>query len=131
MQEQFLKLLRADAAIAAIFEDRINWVVRPQEDSVLPAMTISRVGKTNVVHTKGATDTSETRVQMDIWGESYTQAVAGVRALVALLNAYRGIYEGVNFQGIFLENERDFSDKGNEAKETLFRISLDALVWHS
>ncbi len=71
-------------------------------------------------------DLVESRVQIDIWGQSYSDAKLAMRSVMAVVNGYKS---GI-FQGIFIDGETDMPDETNDANVRLFRVRVDLQIWH-
>lgn len=127
MEEALLALIRGDAGVQSLLSDRINWVRRPQADSTFPACTLTRVDGLRNYDTKAPAGLVETRIQVDVWGTSYGSAKLATRAILSVVNGYKG---GI-FQGIFIDGETDMPDETNDANVRLFRVRVDLQAWHT
>jgi hypothetical protein len=122
MEETLLAAAKADAAVIALAANRGTWSVRPQ-GGVLPDYVMHAVSGIEHQHMDGPANLKDARVQIDCLAQSYAEAKALARAMIALFNgqALTGI------QGIFVEDQRD--DSGPDADETMiFRTSVDLRV---
>lgn len=131
MEEAFLALIRGDTAVSAVLSKRINWVRRPQSENSYPACRLQRVSGSPKYNMKTPDGLSQSRVQLDIWAETYAASKQAQRSIVAVLSGYRGMVSGIRFQGIFIENIRDLADEEIDSNKRLFRVSFDALIWHT
>ena len=127
MEESLLALFRNDPAVNSILGSRIDWVRRPQEDTVFPAATMHRTGGNRQYHTIAPDGLVETGVQIDVWAEKYSSAKLAARAVMSVINGYRT----GEFQGIFIEAERDLPDESLDGNNRLYRVSIDLIVWHT
>lgn len=127
MEEALLALIRADGTVTGLLGARINWVRRPQADTVFPACTLQRVGGNRKYHTKAPDGLVQSRVQVDVWAKTYGATKTALRAIQSSVDGYRS---GI-FQGIFIDSERDFPDEINDANIRLFRVSTDLTIWHT
>lgn len=130
MEEALLSLLQADEMLVGLTADRITWGRRSQFTAILPAIVLTRVSGRRDYTMNGASGLVESRVQVDCFGKSYSEAKATARAVLDVLSGYSDFYSGGFFQGIFLDSERDRSDKESGADRYLFVSSMDFLVWH-
>lgn len=127
MQVDLLNHLLAHAPLAALVGARINWVKRAQGEG-LPAIALHGVGARKEPHQKGTSEVVETRVQIDIFAQSYGSADAVARVVDTLLTGLRAQIGDTFFCGVFFDMRREgFED--SEA-EKLFRISLDYTLKH-
>jgi len=131
MEDSFLALVRADVSVADILGARIHWVRRPQDQDALPACVLQRITGLPGYHTKGPDGLVKSRVQIDVWGETYTSCKAAARSIISAISGYSGEVSGTKFQGIFIDGNRDMPDEDNDANNRLFRVSIDALIWHT
>ena len=131
MEEALLALLLATSAVTDEFETRINWVLAPQEDKGDPYCILQRISGERDYHTKGDSGLVSSRIQIDVYGSTYAIAKTGARVIVSAISGYRGTVSGINFQGIFIDSERDGFDEDNNANNRLIRVSVDALIWHT
>lgn len=124
MQEAFINLLLSDAAVQSVVSNRINWVVAPQGSGRKPYLILQRVSGNGRYHSQGSSGYRQARIQIDAYGESYSSAVNVSRFIGSRLSGYRD----ANFQGIFLDSERDLpaADAGDVTR--LFRVSCDYIV---
>lgn len=131
MEEAFLKLIRDDAGVQAQLSSRVHWLRRPQSESIYPTCILQRISGDRKYHMQAPDGISSSRVQIDVWGKSYSAAKLAARAIIAVLTGYKGTVLTTKFQGIFIEGERDLIDEENDANERLYRVSVDALIWHN
>lgn len=130
MEEAFIAKLVSDTALVAVVETRIDWDVRPQHVTDLPAITLTMVSGNPDYSHDGVTGLVMSRIQVDCWGLTKAAALAASRAVKALLKT-GFIQNEVTFQGCFLDNERQgYEEPGSEAPERFYRVSLDYLIWH-
>lgn len=128
MEAAFLAKLLASAGVTALVSARINWLRRPQGES-LPAIVLHRIDGAPDYHHAGASGLVVSRVQVDCLGLSYASVKAIARAFEAAVTAQTFTQGAIRFDVIMIADERDSTF--NEAPETLFRTSLDLLVHHA
>lgn len=131
MQEALLALLKADSGITARLGARINWGRRPQSDDTYPACLLQVVSQQPGYNFSAPDGYAQTRVQIDVWGETYGATTLAVRAIKSAISGYRGTQSGVRIGGIFIDGQRDLPDEEVDQNKRLFRVTLDALIWHS
>lgn len=131
MEEALVAMLLADSGVAALAGARIWWGRAPQANATRPYVVMRKVSGRPEYHMTAPAGLSETRVQLDAYGETYASARLTARALQAKLSGFRGSSGGKSFQGIFVEAERDLADAADAGTvEHLFGVSFDAIIWH-
>lgn len=134
MEAALVSLLLADAPLAALVGNRINWNVFPQ-GIASPAIRLSRVGGAVGMHMQGVDGLDGALVQIDVRalspvgsdaGGALPAAQAG-RAVSALLAGYRGSHAGIVFAGVFPSAVRMSAEKIES--EVFHLVSLDFDVW--
>ena len=130
MEEDFLSLVRADASVTALLGNRINWIKRPQEDTIFPACVLQRVGGSVGYHSKAPDGLVDSRVQCDVWAHTYGAAKIAMRAIQAVISGHSGTVGGTVFQSVTIDSERDLSDEDQSINNQLFRVSADFRIWH-
>ncbi|KQY27182.1 tail completion protein gp17 [Rhizobium sp. Root482] len=126
MEPALTALLLGAAPLTAIVGNRINWGRKPQSDANRPYIVLQRIDGVPTYHMTGASDHVASRVQADVYGETYTSTKRASSALIAVLSGYSG---GI-FQGMFLDSQRDFPAADAGEVTTLFRTSVDFLIHH-
>jgi hypothetical protein len=119
--------LIAAAPVTALVVQRVYWVDRPQA-SDLPAITLQTISEERPQHMKGFDGLDVSRVQLDCWATSYSQAQAlKEAALAATVGEHTG--NGVRFERAFIDSIRDLGER----VETQFihRASIDLIIHHS
>lgn len=86
MEVELRACLKANAALTALVETRIDWDERPQ-GKPLPAITLQLITELGDRHMGGVQATQIDRVQMDVWGGTFASAKAVRDAAVAVLEA--------------------------------------------
>jgi hypothetical protein len=131
MQEALISyLLESGSPVSGIVGDRIYWVERPQ-GSPTPALVLTRVSDNPDYVMDGPSGFSQTRVQFDAYAETYAGAVSIVRALRDRLSGVRFEQDGVEFQGAFIDGERDQFEDATNTSERFYRVSVDYMVSHA
>ena len=128
MKEALIGWFLADQALSALVGTRINWGRRPQGED-LPAVVLFRIGDSPDYALDGPSGLSESRVQADCVGADATSVAAVAGAFKRSANALKGVQAGVEFQGVFIDGERD--SFAGEEPERIHATSLDLKVWHS
>lgn len=100
MEEGLIALLLGTAAIADQIDDRLYPGVRPQ-GSPLPALVLNVFPRPPQYTHQGACRVGEDRIQVDALAATYTEMRALRRVVRARLSGFKGVVEGVEFQGVF------------------------------
>jgi hypothetical protein len=128
MEEGIIGKLLATSGVTALVSTRVSPGRRPQA-SALPAIDVNTISGAPVYTDDGESGLASARVEINCWGQTYSSAKLVARAVKAALSAFVGESEGVTFQTILLDAERDFSETGSNAAEYLYRTNLDFIVW--
>lgn len=113
------------ALLASVAGGRRHWVRAPQ-GTVRPNVVLQRVPRAPTYTMGGPSSYVQTRVQADVYGETFTSTKATADALTSVLSGYAG----GSIQGIFIDAERDLPDADAGEVSKLFRISLDLIIHH-
>lgn len=130
MEEALIALLLANSGLTDLVGTRVYIGKRPQNESTLPAVLLSKVSAPRDYDFDGATGLIESRFQCDCYGNSYGSAKLAARALMVVVNGYSGTQSGVIIQKISIDSERDSNETESNADRHLFRTSIDLLIWH-
>lgn len=123
-----------DAAVTAIAQARVNWMVRPQSEA-LPAVTLQVVSDPRTSHLKGEDDARFTRLQADCWAETYLGAVDLAFAVIRAMEQPATV-QGKRFGQAQVEGPRDLGEtvgSGGDAQSSgtfIHRQSVDFIIWH-
>lgn len=135
MEEAVVVFLLQSADLTLQVGNRITWNVRPQ-GSDLPAIVLHKIDGAPVDADEGETGLFSARVQVDCWSKS-TEETSGFesaklvkRAAARVLSGAAFTYEGIEVQGIFIEDEQDSLEEAAGAEE-LDRVRLDFIIWHT
>jgi hypothetical protein len=131
MEESLRTVLASDDGLSDQVGTRIYWGRRSQFASVLPALVLTRISGARDYHMQDASGLVSSRVQVDCFAETYTEAKQTARAVVNVTNAYTGTVDGVTFQHVAISGERDYDETESGANRHLFVTSLDLLIWHT
>lgn len=105
---------------------RCYWGRAPQQPvPARPYVVLSRISGVRGYHMRGGDGVMQSRVQIDIYADSYAAAATLGAAIIGVLSGYRG---GV-FRGIFIDSERDFGLEASDPGE-LHRRSIDVMAHH-
>jgi len=129
MQTKLAGLLLADATLAGLVSNRIQWDTLPQ-GSAQPSIVMYVISGVTDYTMQGAGGYVQTRVQFDCRGTTAASARAVAQALEARISGFLGEFEGFKFQGCFMQGQRTrFDDDG---ATSWFTDSRDAIFhWAS
>lgn len=127
MEKAFVALLLGSEAIAAIVDDRIYPVTRPQ-GSATPCIVFNGLSPEQVMTTTGKANLAGKRVQVTAYAKTYPDVKAIEVAVNDRLIGFAGVVGDVEFQGIF-ENGGGGDGFEHAAPDRLFRVTTDYLVW--
>jgi hypothetical protein len=112
--------------LASVAGGRRYWLRKPQTVSGRPYILLQRATRLPNYHMGGPSGYVASRVQIDVYGDTFTSAEATADAVKGLLSGYS---QGL-IQGIFLDGERDLPAADAGEVSSLFRISLDFIIHH-
>lgn len=127
LEAAFIGLLLADASITAVVGQRVHPVFRTQGEA-LPAIVCTRISGQPGYADDGEIGLETARMQVDCWGETYGAAKGLADIVRARLSAFEGVFSGVNFSYIMLDEVRDLREIGSNQPEYLFRVAMDFIV---
>lgn len=115
------------ALLASVAGGRRYWVRKPQTDPARPYIVMQRIGGLPDYHMQGPSGYVASRVQIDVYADTFTSAHSTADQVVGLLSGYR---DG-DIRGVFVDGLRDLpaSDAGEVSH--LFRVSIDVIVHHT
>ena len=140
MQVDFTNLLKAHPPLTALLardadddQPLINWVTRPDK-SRLPALTLETVSTIPEVDQSGRGEMEPTRVQIDIWSDSYGKGRAIYRVLIDLLFPHGNFVShekgATRFERFILDGDRDLPVTDLDGGQRVFHIAVDFIIWH-
>lgn len=130
MHEAVRAILVGDSALAALVGTRVNWMLRPQQVTALPAVILRTVSAPREYDMAGPCGLVDSRLQVDVWAETYGAAKVAARAAMAALSGFRGTSAGTEIKGAFVINERDLQEDDTGEVNRLFGTSFDVRIWH-
>ena len=128
IEEAIYSYLSGHAGLTALTGTRIYPLVMPQ-NTILPAVTFSKVSGPRVHAMQKDTSTAYPRFQVSCWGSAYKQAKEVAAQVRAALQDYKGTMGGaggVAVGGVFLEDENDLYEPGTQ----VYHVALDFIIWH-
>lgn len=122
-EEELQSYLETDPGVSALVEDHIYPVRRP-EKSPIPAVEWRRVDASRVYTHTPFIETDawvQTRIQVDCWAYTFTEALNVGNAVLAALSGYEGGVTGTLIQSSMAVDEAD----SYEADTKFYRRRLD------
>jgi hypothetical protein len=114
------------ALLAGVASGRRFWVRAPQS-AARPFLVLNRVSGVRDYTYQGPSGFVQSRVQVDVYADTYPAAKATARAVRDALSGH----SGGSIQGIFYDNERDLPAADAGEATHLFRTSLDFTISHT
>lgn len=106
---------------------RRYWGRAPQTAPARPYVVLSRVSGVHDYHNQGDSGLVASRVQIDVYADTYASAHSTAANIIAALSGYRG----GSIQAVFVDSQRDLTGiEGGDPNE-LFRLSIDVIVHHT
>jgi hypothetical protein len=133
MEEALIAYLLANSGVRALVgtppaSQRMHWTQAPQ-GVAKPYATLTKVTGLRDTTLDGPSGFQEARVQIDCYGLTFASAKGLARAVEAVLSGLTVTTGGIEFQGCFLDAERD-GYEADAAPDKLFRTSLDFIIFH-
>ncbi len=113
------------ALLSSVAGGRRHWGRAPQ-GTALPYIVIQRISGIRDNTMEGPSGYLQSRLQFDVYAETYGTARFTARALVDALSGYRG----GTIQGVFIDSERDLLAADTGEVSQLYRVSIDAQIHH-
>lgn len=129
MEEHVISTLLGNVPLAGFVGTRIYWGLAPQ-GAALPYVTLQVISGSPDYASTGTTGVVEARIQVDCYGATYGQAKRTLRAAQTALKNYKRLSGTPIVQGVFLDGERDFSERRNDAT-IVHKASSDFFIWHA
>ena len=113
------------ALLASVAGGRRYWTRAPQT-ATRPFLVLNRVDGIRDYHFAGASGYVASRVQIDVYGDTYAATKTTARAVITILSGH----SGGDIQAIFVVSERDLPAADAGDVTNLFRTSIDIIVHH-
>lgn len=127
MEEALLALLEDYPDVSALVGDRIAWGVAGGQGLANPCVVLHLIDALPGYHMQGPDGLTQSRVQIDCRGETWTQAKAVGRAVQMALSGVAVDNAGISFKGIFKEGGRQDFIKTDA--ERFHLDSADYMIW--
>jgi hypothetical protein len=129
MQTVLANLLKTQASLVALVDDKIDWDATPQGLG-LPSVVLYVVSGVVGYTYAGPSSLIVNRVQIDSRGRTAAEALMVALAVSQKLSGYRGVFDGIRFQGCFEQSQRTRHDKQDAVE--WFTDSRDYMIhWAS
>lgn len=92
-----------------------------------PYAVLSRISGARDYHAQGPSGYVISRVQIDVYAESYVAAHGTAQSIVAAVSGYSG--DGIH--AVFIDGQRDLSGLEAGDPNELYRVSIDVIVHHA
>lgn len=125
MEQAIIGLLLGAAGVTAIVGQKVRPGRAAQDDQV-PFIVVTRIDGIRDYAMVGPSGYVASRMQIDVYTETYAATKTCARAVVAALSGH----SGGNIQGIFVDSERDLPAADAGDVRHLFRTSVDIIVHH-
>lgn len=88
---------------------------------------LSRISGARDYHAQGPSGYVVSRVQIDVYADTYVAAHGTAQSIVAAVSGYRG--GGIN--AVFIDSQHDLSGLEAGDPHELYRVSIDVIVHHA
>ena len=116
--------------LSGVAGGRRYWVRAPQSLSIRPYIILNRVSGNRDYHLKSASGYVQSRIQVDIYDETYGGAKGVARAVRDAVSGFAGTIGGGQIQFITVDSERDLPADDVGEITFLYRTSLDLMIHH-
>ena len=116
--------------LSTVAGGRRYWVRAPQSLSTRPYIVMHRVSGPRDMHLKGPSRYVQSRVQVDIYDDTYWGTKTVARAVRDAVSGFAGTIGGVQIQRINVDSERDLPADDTGAVTELYRTSIDLMIHH-
>lgn len=120
------------ALLAGVASGRRYWGRAPQtiNADAGPYIVMNRIDGVRNYVMSGASGYVASRVQIDVYGKTYTATKAAARTVMDTLSGHSSVSTAATIQGIFIDSERDLPAADAGDVRNLFRTSVDIIVHH-
>lgn len=119
-------ILANDSGVIGFVGDSIFYL-RAQQDVETPYICLFKVSSPRVYSHGGESGLAITRIQIDIFADTYYEAKQISQVVQDVLSAYSSMSEGIRIDSCFLVNETDIYESGEEICHT----ALDFEIIHN
>jgi hypothetical protein len=125
MQAALRARLLAAAPVTSLVAQRIYWVSRPQT-TTLPAITLQTISDERPQHLKGFQALRPSRIQVDVWTDTYAMGRTITEAVIAALVPENSA-NSIRFDRALVDGVRDLGEQTDT--KFIHRTSIDLIVW--
>lgn len=130
LQRALYAFLSLHAPLTALVATRVYPSIAPSS-AAFPYVTVQRLAVGSIYHMGGASATHDTLVQIDCWALSAIQAQQVAQVIRQSLDGFTGTWDGLEVDGVFIENEIDDAEPAEDASQRIFyRTILTLACWH-
>jgi hypothetical protein len=129
MTDDFITAILSAPAIVALVADRVT-PGKMTQGAPRPAIVVNKISGAPEYADDGEIGIEASRVQVDCWGDTYTDAKLLSRLVRAEFSAFCGVVGSTDFRFVMLDDERDLAEGGTNAAKYPTRVSLDFIAWH-
>jgi hypothetical protein len=129
MEAALRALIVAASDVTTLVSTRVYWGDVPQS-AAKPWVRMNVISGIRDYHMEAPSGLVNSRVQVDCVAISYGAAKGIARAIETAISGYRGTQGSIKFGGVFIESERDDTESDTGDTVTLYRTSLDLIIWH-
>lgn len=128
MKVDLRTLLVGDANLSALIGDRVYWVARDKEGGV-PCVVLFVIDGPPDYHLNGPSGLVQSRVQANLYAETYTDVDALERAfMAAIVTADAATPVTDTIHALSIDNRRDLTDTSQP--DYLFLTTVDLMIDH-
>jgi uncharacterized protein DUF3168 len=122
--------LTLHAPLAALVGTRLYPSIAPSS-AAFPYVTVQRLAVGSIYHMGGASATADTLAQVEAWALSGAEAQQVAKVIRLSLDGFTGLWDGLEIDGVFVENELDDAEPADDGSVRLFyRTILTLACWH-
>jgi len=130
LQRALYAYLSLHAPLTALVATRVYPSIAPSS-AAFPYVTVQRLAVASLYHMGGASATFDTLVQVDCWSLSAIEAQQVAQVIRQSLDGFRGTWDGLEVDGVFVENELDDAEPADDGSQRIFyRTILTLACWH-
>ena len=124
-----IQALLADVTVVGFVGTGVWPGSKPQAASN-PAIVVNWIEGNPVYTNDGDSGLSQSRLEVDCWGDTYSEVKDLAAAVKNVLSGFQGTVAGISIETAEIESERDSREGGSNVDEYLHRTNIDLTVWH-
>ena len=124
--------LQTQVNVTGKVSDRIFPQQNPSSAATYPYMVVNQISETRTPHLTAASGLVRTTLQIDTFGDDWSDTVDAAEALRDELDGYRGTWNTTRtVQRCLLESRRDDLTPPSDAEQAgIYGVSQDFAIWH-